>query len=149
MKNYNGRNKFFLSFIVRMPGIDYCIRPYWLGRSRSCVVTRFCHAFEVEAIGNCSPASLEFKIVIPSVFNASHDPEPRLPSTMEGVINITAPLKFLPLSNQESKLTANCTMEFNSRYNCSPGVCLTINEVGNYFIIFSRRILENPSFNLQ
>ena len=37
--------------------------PYfiWLGRSRSCDVSRFCHAFEVECgnmIGNCSPSTL-------------------------------------------------------------------------------------------
>lgn len=52
IKSYNGRNKFVLPFIVRIP---YYI---WLGRSRSCDVSRFCHAFEVESgnyVGNCSP----------------------------------------------------------------------------------------------
>ncbi|KAF8130541.1 hypothetical protein EV363DRAFT_1450349 [Boletus edulis] len=55
VKTYNGRNHFIIPFIVRIP---YYI---WLGRSRSCDVSRFCHAFEVESgnmIGNCSPASL-------------------------------------------------------------------------------------------
>ncbi|KAG1745018.1 uncharacterized protein EDB91DRAFT_1271475 [Suillus paluster] len=54
VKTYNGRNRFVIPFIVRIP---YYI---WLGRSRSCDVSRFCHAFEVEGgnmIGNCSPAS--------------------------------------------------------------------------------------------
>ncbi|KDR80288.1 hypothetical protein GALMADRAFT_92595 [Galerina marginata CBS 339.88] len=59
VKSYNGRNTFFLPFIV---GIPYYI---WLGRPRACDVTRFCHAFEVEGgntIGNCSPVPLkEFK----------------------------------------------------------------------------------------
>ncbi|TFK44649.1 hypothetical protein BDQ12DRAFT_593303 [Crucibulum laeve] len=52
IKSYNGRNRFFLPFIVQIP---YYI---WLGRPRACDVTRFCHAFEVEGgntIGNCSP----------------------------------------------------------------------------------------------
>jgi betaine lipid synthase len=40
--------------------IHFTHRPYyiWLGRPRSCDVSRFCHAFEVEGgnmIGNCSP----------------------------------------------------------------------------------------------
>ncbi|KAJ7925215.1 hypothetical protein B0H13DRAFT_2229697 [Mycena leptocephala] len=52
IKSFNGRNKFVVPFIVRIP---YYI---WLGRSRSCDVSRACHAFEVEGgntIGNCSP----------------------------------------------------------------------------------------------
>ncbi|KAF8521432.1 hypothetical protein BU17DRAFT_45793 [Hysterangium stoloniferum] len=55
IKNYNGRNHLILPFIVRIP---YYI---WLGRPRSCDVTRFCHAFEVQGgntIGNCSPSNL-------------------------------------------------------------------------------------------
>ncbi|KAK7035304.1 hypothetical protein VNI00_012071 [Paramarasmius palmivorus] len=54
IKSYNGRNKFVLPFIVRIP---YYI---WLGRPRSADVSRHCHAFEVEGgntIGNCSPGS--------------------------------------------------------------------------------------------
>lgn len=54
VKTYNGRNRFVIPFIVRIP---YYI---WLGRSRSCDVSRFCHAFEVEGgnmLGNSSPAS--------------------------------------------------------------------------------------------
>ncbi|KAJ6586838.1 hypothetical protein DFH09DRAFT_1245371 [Mycena vulgaris] len=56
IKSFNGRNRFILPFIVRIP---YYI---WLGRSRSCDVSRACHAFEVEGgnmIGNCSPVSLK------------------------------------------------------------------------------------------
>ncbi|KAF5385883.1 hypothetical protein D9615_002476 [Tricholomella constricta] len=52
LKSYNGRNRFILPFIVRIP---YYI---WLGRPRSCDVSKVCHAFEVEGgnlIGNCSP----------------------------------------------------------------------------------------------
>ena len=82
-------------------GLTVVFRPYyvWLGRSRSCDVTRFCHAFEVEGgntIGNCSPVSLEFKntkTVSPQVANTSQDPEPRFTSDdRRSVINITAPL---------------------------------------------------------
>ncbi|KAJ7680239.1 hypothetical protein DFH06DRAFT_408282 [Mycena polygramma] len=55
MKSFNGRNRFIFPFIVRIP---YYI---WLGRSRTCDVSRACHAFEVEGgnmIGNCSPTPL-------------------------------------------------------------------------------------------
>ncbi|KIK03500.1 hypothetical protein K443DRAFT_676678 [Laccaria amethystina LaAM-08-1] len=93
VKNYNGRNRFFLPFIVRIP---YYI---WLGRPRACDVTRFCHAFEVEGgntIGNCSP--VPFKIVkeaesVPPLDIS--DPIVDVSSDMikaENVINITAPL---------------------------------------------------------
>ncbi|KIY74282.1 S-adenosyl-L-methionine-dependent methyltransferase [Cylindrobasidium torrendii FP15055 ss-10] len=59
VKSYNGRNRFILPFIVRIP---YYV---WIGRPRSCDVSRFCHAFEVEGgniIGNCSPTT-PFKTV--------------------------------------------------------------------------------------
>ncbi|KIY44344.1 S-adenosyl-L-methionine-dependent methyltransferase [Fistulina hepatica ATCC 64428] len=52
IKSYNGRNRFVLPFIIRIP---YYI---WLGRPRTCDVSRTCRAFEVEGgniIGNCSP----------------------------------------------------------------------------------------------
>ncbi|KAJ7594816.1 hypothetical protein C8J56DRAFT_927718 [Mycena floridula] len=54
IKSYNGRNRFVLPLIIRIP---YYI---WLGRPRSCdlTVSRSCHAFEVDGgnmIGNCSP----------------------------------------------------------------------------------------------
>ncbi|KAG2364762.1 hypothetical protein BDR07DRAFT_1607868 [Suillus spraguei] len=52
VKTYNGRNRFVIPFIVRIP---YYI---WLGRSRSCDVSRFCHAFEVEG-GTCSAIDSE------------------------------------------------------------------------------------------
>jgi len=71
VKTYNGRNRFVVPFIVRMSVLSHSYlrlsllmfySPYyiWLGRSRSCDVSRFCHAFEVEGgnmLGNCSPAS--------------------------------------------------------------------------------------------
>ncbi|KAH8119073.1 hypothetical protein DFH11DRAFT_1780569, partial [Phellopilus nigrolimitatus] len=55
IKSFNGRNRFVLPFIIRIP---YYI---WLGRSRSTDVSRFLHAFEVESgntIGNTTPRSL-------------------------------------------------------------------------------------------
>ncbi|KAJ3925991.1 MAG: hypothetical protein NXY57DRAFT_1030425 [Lentinula lateritia] len=54
IKSYNGRNRFVLPFIVRIP---YYI---WLGRPRTADISKSCHVFEVEGgntIGNCSPAS--------------------------------------------------------------------------------------------
>ncbi|KAH7928898.1 hypothetical protein BV22DRAFT_1003840 [Leucogyrophana mollusca] len=91
VKSYNGRNRFFIPFIVRIP---YYI---WLGRSRSCDVSRFCHAFEVDGgnvIGNCSPASLV------AVKPMEHIPpleigEAAIELQLEGaatVVNITPPL---------------------------------------------------------
>ncbi|KAJ7132836.1 hypothetical protein C8R43DRAFT_1206637 [Mycena crocata] len=56
IKSFNGRNRFILPFIVRIP---YYI---WLGRPRSCDISHACHAFEVEGgnmIGNCSPVPLK------------------------------------------------------------------------------------------
>ena len=80
-------------------GLTVVFRPYyvWLGRSRSCDVTRFCHAFEVEGgntIGNCSPVSLEFKDTKTAFSQVINTPsEPRFPSDeRRGVISITAPL---------------------------------------------------------
>ncbi|PPR00108.1 hypothetical protein CVT24_008964 [Panaeolus cyanescens] len=55
IKSYNGRNRFVLPLIVRIP---YYI---WLGRPRDCDTSQFTHAFEVEGgntVGNCSPRSL-------------------------------------------------------------------------------------------
>ncbi|KAJ7072413.1 hypothetical protein C8F01DRAFT_245474 [Mycena amicta] len=72
IKSFNGRNRFIVPFIVRIP---YFI---WLGRSRSCPdVARACHAFEVEGgntIGNCSPISLR----------ATKDAEDAVPSLQIG-----------------------------------------------------------------
>ncbi|TDL26086.1 S-adenosyl-L-methionine-dependent methyltransferase [Rickenella mellea] len=56
VKTYNGRNRFIIPFLVRIP---YYV---WLGRSRSCDVSRLCHAFEVEGgnvVGSPSPRSLK------------------------------------------------------------------------------------------
>ncbi|KAG5716752.1 hypothetical protein E4T56_gene16200 [Termitomyces sp. T112] len=55
VKSYNGRNQFIVPFIVRIP---YYI---WLGRPRTCDVSKVCYTFEVEGgnlIGNCSPMLL-------------------------------------------------------------------------------------------
>jgi len=92
VKTYNGRNRFIIPFIVRIP---YYI---WLGRSRSCDVSRFCHAFEVESgnmIGNCSPASfnvIKDSKVIPLLDIGSSVVEvaPLVPA--HSTINITPPL---------------------------------------------------------
>ncbi|KAF9071138.1 S-adenosyl-L-methionine-dependent methyltransferase [Rhodocollybia butyracea] len=54
IKSYNGRNRFVLPFIIRIP---YYI---WLGRPRAADVSKTCHAFEIEGgntVGNCSPTS--------------------------------------------------------------------------------------------
>ena len=74
--------------------------PYyiWLGRSRSCDVSRFCHAFEVESgnmIGNCSPAS--FGVVkdskaIPLLDIGKSVVEVELLLPAHSTINITPPL---------------------------------------------------------
>ncbi|KAE9411149.1 S-adenosyl-L-methionine-dependent methyltransferase [Gymnopus androsaceus JB14] len=59
VKSYNGRNRFVLPFIVRIP---YYI---WLGRPRTADVSKTCHAFEIEGgntVGNCSPNG-SFKVV--------------------------------------------------------------------------------------
>ncbi|KAF9233272.1 hypothetical protein BU15DRAFT_90430 [Melanogaster broomeanus] len=51
VKTYNGRNRFIIPFITVL---------YLAGRSRSCDVSHFCHAFQVEGgnmLGNCSPAA--------------------------------------------------------------------------------------------
>ncbi|KAH8096692.1 S-adenosyl-L-methionine-dependent methyltransferase [Cristinia sonorae] len=56
IKSYNGRNRFVLPFIVRIP---YYI---WIGRCRTADVSRFVHAFEVEGgntIGNTTPHALK------------------------------------------------------------------------------------------
>ncbi|EGN99748.1 hypothetical protein SERLA73DRAFT_121865 [Serpula lacrymans var. lacrymans S7.3] len=94
IKSYNGRNRFVLPFIVRIP---YYI---WLGRSRSCDVSPFCHAFEVEGgnmIGNCSPTPnavvKESEMVPPLEIGDPMLPVPVEPSNAAAtVIDITPPL---------------------------------------------------------
>ncbi|KAF8313463.1 S-adenosyl-L-methionine-dependent methyltransferase [Clavulina sp. PMI_390] len=81
IKSYNGRNRFVLPFIVRIP---YYI---WIGCSRSRDTSRFAHAFEVEGgnlVGNCSP---------------KHGP------TVPALMQITGDEKteFLPLPTQARK----------------------------------------------
>lgn len=75
--------------------------PYyiWLGRSRGCDVSRFCHAFEVEGgnqIGNCSPAAPFGGVKEPAepippleIGSPAMDDEP---VRADAVINITPPL---------------------------------------------------------
>ncbi|EIW83356.1 hypothetical protein CONPUDRAFT_136405 [Coniophora puteana RWD-64-598 SS2] len=99
VKAYNGRNRFVLPFIVRIP---YYI---WLGRSRSCDVSRFCHAFEVEGgnmIGNCSPvpftavsASPAEEKEIPALEIGEPVMDPEVGGRTVGqatIVNITPPL---------------------------------------------------------
>ncbi|KAJ4468170.1 hypothetical protein J3R30DRAFT_3305702 [Lentinula aciculospora] len=94
IKSYNGRNRFILPFIVRIP---YYI---WLGRPRAADISKTCHAFEIEGgntIGNCSPAS-SFDVVsdigsaiVPSLELGSPITEPQVePNAV--VVNITPPL---------------------------------------------------------
>ena len=118
-------------------GLTVVFRPYyvWLGRSRSCDVTRFCHALEVEGgntIGNCSPVSLEFKDTKPvsqQVTNTSRDPELRFfLDDRRIVINITAPLSSFHYQIKKVSF-ANYPMEFNSHCNCSPGACFTMSSL--------------------
>ncbi|EPQ56989.1 hypothetical protein GLOTRDRAFT_127372 [Gloeophyllum trabeum ATCC 11539] len=103
VKSYNGRNRFVLPFIVRIP---YYM---WLGRSRSCDVSAFCHAFEVEGgntVGNCSPSPRSLMAANP-IKESEHIPsleigEPAIPlanettesstSRLDTVVNITPPL---------------------------------------------------------
>ena len=74
--------------------------PYyiWLGRSRSCDVSRFCRAFEVESgnmIGNCSPASfgvVKDSKVIPMLDMGKSAVEVELRVPAHSTINITPPL---------------------------------------------------------
>lgn len=113
--------------------IDSWFRPYyiWLGRSRSCDVTRFCHAFEVEGgstIGNCSPVlSLDFK---PPLVVANDNSEPRSPSDdRRSVINITAPLSSFHYQIKKVSAVPNFAVEFYSSHNFSPGVCLTMSNL--------------------
>ncbi|KAF9220624.1 hypothetical protein BS17DRAFT_759265 [Gyrodon lividus] len=91
VKTYNGRNRFIIPFIVRIP---YYI---WLGRSQLCDVSRFCHAFEVEGgnmLGNCSPSSfttLKESESIPSLEIGKPALEPEV-SEADAVINVKPPL---------------------------------------------------------
>ncbi|KAH7886768.1 hypothetical protein F5I97DRAFT_1927075 [Phlebopus sp. FC_14] len=91
VKTYNGRNRFIVPFIVRIP---YYI---WLGRSRSCDVSRFCHAFEVESgnmIGNCSPSSfvtIKESEIIPPLEIGKPAFEHEAPKS-DTVINVSPPL---------------------------------------------------------
>ncbi|KAJ7647411.1 hypothetical protein FB45DRAFT_893372 [Roridomyces roridus] len=92
IKSFNGRNNFIIPFIVRIP---YYI---WLGRPRSCDISRTCHAFEVEGgnmIGNCSPVPLRATVapvedVVPSL--QIGEPAMQLQRTRsQTVIDITPP----------------------------------------------------------
>ncbi|KAG8215856.1 hypothetical protein J3R82DRAFT_7811 [Butyriboletus roseoflavus] len=92
VKTYNGRNHFIIPFIVRIP---YYI---WLGRSRSCDVSHFCHVFEVESgnmIGNCSPASfsvIKDSKMIPLLDIGKSVVEVEVQVPAHSTINITPPL---------------------------------------------------------
>lgn len=94
VKTYNGRNRFVLPFIVRIP---YYV---WLGRPRSCDVTRACHAFEIEGgnlIGNSSPTLSRQESKDSEFVPPLHIDEPvmdvqQLASNTQTVIDISPPL---------------------------------------------------------
>ncbi|KAK7472614.1 hypothetical protein VKT23_000727 [Stygiomarasmius scandens] len=94
IKSYNGRNRFVLPFIVRIP---YYI---WLGRPRSADVSRNLHAFEVEGgntVGNCSPANSlgvikETETVPPLELGETYIHDDDNERAGEVVINVTPPL---------------------------------------------------------
>ncbi|KAF8587138.1 hypothetical protein K439DRAFT_1386281 [Ramaria rubella] len=94
IKSYNGRNHFLFPFIVRIP---YYI---WLGRPRSCDVSRFCHAFEVEGgnmIGNCSPSAALIAVknndvVPPLEIGEPMKDLPAITQTPAAIIDVTPPL---------------------------------------------------------
>lgn len=95
IKSYNGRNRFIIPFIVRIP---YYV---WLGRPRSCDVSRFCHAFEIEGgnmIGNCSPSTFVTLKETDSAVPPLEIGEPVIPldkeqsSNHDMVIDVTPPL---------------------------------------------------------
>ena len=85
---------------VRLAVLTFHSSPYyiWVGRSRSCDVSRFCHAFEVESgnlIGNCSPASLSVikdSKTIPLLDIGKPILEVEQPVPAHSTINITPPL---------------------------------------------------------
>ncbi|KAF8210145.1 hypothetical protein K438DRAFT_1903773 [Mycena galopus ATCC 62051] len=88
IKSFNGRNRFILPFIVRIP---YYI---WLGRPRSCDVSRAAHAFEVEGgnmIGNCSPAPSKAIMDVEDLVPPFQLGQPVLPNEGGVVIDITPP----------------------------------------------------------
>jgi betaine lipid synthase len=114
VKSYNGRNRFILPFIVRMfvylqfqpcllaSLINFSNSPYyiWLGRPRSCDVTRVCHAFEIEGgnlIGNCSPTisrqeTKDTEFVPPLEIGEPVMDVQQLASNTQTVIDISPPL---------------------------------------------------------
>lgn len=113
VKTYNGRNRFVLPFIVRMfvclfqfsflvSITDFSHSPYyvWLGRPRSCDVTRACHAFEIEGgnlIGNSSPTLSRQESKDSEFVPPLHIDEPvmdvqQLASNTQTVIDISPPL---------------------------------------------------------
>ena len=108
--------------------------PYyiWLGRSRSCDVSRFCHAFEVESgnmIGNCSPASfgvIKDSKVIPllDIGKSVVEVEPLVPA--HSTISITPPLSSFHyhVGNVGSLSSCVSTLKESS---FSPGDCRIMN----------------------
>ncbi|KAJ3713291.1 hypothetical protein C8R42DRAFT_698973 [Lentinula raphanica] len=96
IKSYNGRNRFVLPFIIRIP---YYI---WLGRPRTADISRTCHAFEIEGgntVGNCSPASsyngvkgIDPTLEIPPLELGSPIMKQHAEFSNAVVVNITPPL---------------------------------------------------------
>lgn len=107
VKSYNGRNHFFIPFIVRIP---YYI---WVGCSRKRDTSRFVHAFEIEGgnlLGNCSPvhrptvpvpmASLPDLDLGPAALGDLQNANLKEKSAV--IVNVTPPLRYIqgmPSSN--------------------------------------------------
>ncbi|KAL0575596.1 hypothetical protein V5O48_006381 [Marasmius crinis-equi] len=94
IKSYNGRNRFVLPFIVRIP---YYI---WLGRPRAADVSRQSYAFEVDGgntVGNCSPVASFEKIretegIPPLSLGDAMMDKPREEKAGAVIVNVTPPL---------------------------------------------------------
>ena len=109
--------------------------PYyiWLGRSRSCDVSRFCHAFEVESgnlIGNCSPASpnvIKDAKVIPllDIGKPALEVAPSVPA--HATINITPPLSSFHYQVGNVGGVLSCVVALNGGLLFSLGGCHTMN----------------------
>ena len=100
VKSYNGRNRFILPLIVRIP---YYI---WIGCSRKRDTSRFVHAFEIEGgnmLGNCSPAH-DPTVPVPTANPPDLDLGPAalgdLPRSIpkkksDIIVNVTPPLRYI------------------------------------------------------
>lgn len=100
VKSYNGRNHFFIPFIVRIP---YYI---WVGCSRKRDTSRFVHAFEIEGgnlLGNCSPVHRP-TVPVPTASLPDLDLGPAALGDLQNanlkeksavIVNVTPPLRYI------------------------------------------------------